>query len=114
VQHTFVGFGGSASSSAKQWDLHGDLNDQLREAVKCRDLAGVKLLLDSGADARYEDRTGNTVTHLAALFDRFDIVQLLVAKGADLWIQNPAGETPIDLAQPATQKKMRELQPRRS
>ena len=83
---SFQGFGGSSSKASVVYDLNGDLNEQLREAVKAQDLAGVQKLLGAGADARYIDRTGNAVAHLAAMFNRFDILQLLAAKGADFYV----------------------------
>jgi len=107
---TFQGFGGS-SRPAVQIDRNGDLNEQLREAVKAGDLSCVQQLLSLGASAKYVDRTGNALAHLAAMFNRFDIVETLAKHGADLWVQNPARETPVDLAPPALQRKMRELQP---
>jgi hypothetical protein len=107
---TFHGFGGSQKSTVA-YDLKGDLNEQVREAVKAGDIDGVRQLLGAGASARYVDRTGNTLSHLAAMFNRFDLIELLVANGADLWARNPAKETPVDLAPPALQRKMRELQP---
>jgi hypothetical protein len=57
---SFQGFGGS-SRSAATYDLKGDLNEQVREAVKAGDLAGVQQLLAAGASAKYIDRTGNAL-----------------------------------------------------
>lgn len=84
---SFQGFGGNSSKQQIVYDLKGDLNEQLREAVKAQDLSGVQQLLAAGADARYIDRTGNAVAHLAAMFNRFDILQLLAAKGADFYVR---------------------------
>lgn len=110
---SFQGFG-SSSRSAPVYNLSGDLNEQIREAIKAQDVAGVRQLLDAGASAAYIDRTGNALAHLAAMFNRFDIIELLVARGADLWVTNPSKETPVDLAPPAMQRKMKELQPQRN
>lgn len=106
----FMGFGGS-SRPTTTYNLKGDLNEQIREAVKAQDVEGVKLLLGAGADAKYVDRTGNTLCHLAAMFNRFDILQLLGEKAASFWVKNPAGETAVDLAPPALQRKMKDMQP---
>jgi hypothetical protein len=103
----FGGFGGSAGKV--KYDLKGNLNEQCRDAVKNKDLEGVKLLLEAKASATYIDRTGNTLVHLAAMFDHLPIVELLVASGADTSIKNPAGETSIDLAPPSLQFKMKSL-----
>jgi len=101
----FTGFG---SVSSVKYDLKGDLNEQCRDAIKTGDASGVTLLLKSGASAQYVDRTGNTLVHLAAMFNRLDLVLLLVKHGADISTKNPAGETAIDLAPPALQHKMRQ------
>jgi len=93
------------------WDLKGDLNEQCREAIKQNDVNGVRQLLEARANVDYVDKTGNTLCHLAALFDRFPIVQLLVGAGAKIWVRNASNETAVDLAPPALAYKMKELQP---
>jgi len=109
-QPTFVGFG---QKTTRQYDLKGDLNNQCREAVKAQDLDGVKMLLKAGAKADYKDRTGNTLLHLAAMFDNTELVKVLIAAGADPWIQNPGKESPIDIAPPALAAKMKSLAPKK-
>jgi len=106
---SFIGFGQKAT---RQYDLKGDLNNQCREAVKAQDIEGVKLLLKSGAKADYKDRTGNTLLHLAAMFDNTELVKVLINAGADPWIQNPAKESAIDIAPPALALKMKTLVPK--
>jgi len=105
-QSSFSGFGGVA---AIQYDLKGDLNEQCRDAIKSGDTPGVQKLLDARADAKYCDRTGNTLVHLGAMFNRWEVVSMLVKGGADVWVKNPAGETAIDLAPTSLQHKMREF-----
>lgn len=89
--------------------MKGDLNEQCRDAIKAGDAAGVKKLLDGGADASYADRTGNSLLHLAAMFNRYDLVEMLVKRGADMTVQNASKETPIDVAPPSLQYKMKNL-----
>jgi len=101
----FTGFG---TTSTVKYDLNGDLNEQCRDAIKAGDAAGVTQLLKVGASAQYVDRTGNTLLHLAAMFNRLDLVLLLVKNGADVNTKNPAGETAIDLAPPSLQHKMKQ------
>jgi hypothetical protein len=103
---TFSGFGGI---TAAKYDMKGDLNEQARDAIKGGDFAGLQKLIQGGADARYTDRTGNTLVHLAALFNHETMVNYLVKQGADVWVKNPSGETAIDVAQPALGSKMRDL-----
>ncbi len=80
---------------------------QLREAVKAGDTPGVVRLLDAGASPSYVDRAGHSILHLAAMFNRGELVELLMSKGADPYKLNADKETPIDLAPPALQFKMK-------
>jgi hypothetical protein len=106
----FNGFGNTQSA---KYDLKGDLNEQCKDAVKSRDTAGVKLLLEAKADGKFVDSRGNSLVHLAAMFDKYDMVKLLCEHGADIYQTNPAGEKAIDLAPPALQFKMQQLQPKK-
>lgn len=106
---SFVGLGRRAP--AVTYDLKGDLNEQTRDAIKAGDVAGVQTLLNARAEARFIDRTGNSLVHLAAMFNQLDVVTMLVRSGANIWEKNPAGETPVDLAPPSLANKMKELQP---
>jgi len=106
----FNGFGNTQSA---KYDLKGDLNEQCKDAVKSRDTAGVKLLLEAKADGKFVDSRGNSLVHLAAMFDKYDMVKLLCEHGADIYQTNPAGERAIDLAPPALQFKMQQLQPKK-
>jgi hypothetical protein len=104
---TFSGFGSQSVSSVK-YDLNGDLDEQAREAIKGGDVPGTISLLKAGANANYKDRTGNTLLHLAAMFNRLDLVTLLVRNGADINAKNPTGETPIDVAPASLGNKMKQ------
>jgi len=105
-QSSFSGFGGVTHGT---YDMKGDLNEQCRDAIKAGDTPGVQKLLDARADAKYCDRTGNTLVHLAAMFNRLEVVTMLVKGGADVWAKNPSGETAVDLAPTSLQHKMREF-----
>lgn len=106
-------FNGFGNTQTAKYDLKGDLNEQCKDAVKSRDTAGVKLLLEAKADGKYVDSRGNSLVHLAAMFDKYDMVKLLCEHGADIYQTNPAGEKAIDLAPPALQFKMQQLQPKK-
>jgi len=106
-------FNGFGNTQATKYDLKGDLNEQCKDAVKSRDTAGVKLLLEAKADGKFVDSRGNSLVHLAAMFDKYDMVKLLCEHGADIYQANPAGEKAIDLAPPALQFKMQQLQPKK-
>ena len=104
----FSGFGG-AKPAAAVYDLKGDLNGQCRDAIKAGDIAGVTTLLNAGAEPTFRDHTGNTLLHLAAMFNRADMCSELIKRGADVNDKNPSNETPLDLAPPALQHKMKDM-----
>jgi len=103
----FGSFSGFGRSSTYTYNLSGNLEDQLRQAIKNGDATGVKQLLDAGADANYVDHTKNSLLHLAAMFDKFEIAKLLLDKGANVDAKNMQNESPIDLAPPAMAHKMK-------
>jgi len=105
-QSSFSGFG---QKQSRNYDLKGDLNNQCREAVKAQDVEGVRILLSNGAKADYKDRTGNTLLHLAAMFNNTELVKVLIESGADPYVKNPDGESPIDVAPPALSGKMKQF-----
>lgn len=109
-ESTVSSFSGFGTKQKRTYDLSGNLNEQCREAVKAGDLEGVNELLKAGASAKYEDRTGNTLLHLAAMFNRLDLVEALVKAGGDLSRKNPDKETPADLAPPSLQAKIKAME----
>jgi ankyrin repeat protein len=89
--------------------MKGNLNEQCREAIKNSDADGVKQLLVAGADAKYVDAQNNSLVHMAAMFNVVKIVEMLHENGADMETKNGQGETPMDLAPPALQFKMKKM-----
>ncbi len=103
--------GGSAApsffvhSSTKTYASDGE---GLREAIKAGDLAGVRQVLRQDAStANYEDRQGQSMLHLAAIFNNADIAVALIQAGGAVSKANGQGESPLDLAPPALANKMR-------
>lgn len=96
--------GTAADKSQTDYDVNGE---GLREAIKNGDTAAVKRLLSEGVDANYRDKQGLSVLHLAALFNRTDIVFALMDHGASMDYKNAQGETPMDCAPVTLQYKMR-------
>ena len=64
------------------------LNDQLYEAVRRGDVAGVTALLDKGADVNAKFRYGATALFKAAERGNAEIVKLLLARGADATVKD--------------------------
>jgi len=103
----FSGGLSSSGSSSRAIDLNGDLNEQCREAVKAGDATTVHRLLEAGAKANYIDKTGNSLLHLAAMFNYNSICMELLERGADMNVKNPAAESPLDVAPPSLQHKFK-------
>ena len=85
--------------------------DPIHDAAKGGDLAGVQAELDKGAEVNGKDDGGWTTLHWAAWHDRKEIVELLIAKGADVNAKtdNQYGDTPLHKAAWGGQKEMAEL-----
>nr|XP_043615371.1 hepatocyte growth factor-regulated tyrosine kinase substrate [Erigeron canadensis] len=79
----------------------------LREAIKNGDLFSVKKLLSEGVDANYCDKQGLSLLHLAAVFNKTEIVFTLMENGASMDHKNLQGETPLDCAPVTLQFKMK-------
>ncbi|MCD7452348.1 hypothetical protein HAX54_016276 [Datura stramonium] len=79
----------------------------LREAIKNGDVGAAKKLLSQGVDANYCDKQGSSLLHLAAVFNRTEIVFSLMESGASLYCKNSQGETPLDCAPATLQFKMK-------
>lgn len=59
----------------------------------------VSLLADEGADVGEQNKEwGRSLLHTACLFNRINVVEILIAKGADIQTTNPEGLTPLHLA----------------
>jgi ankyrin repeat protein len=68
-------------------------------------LAAVKYLVEEiGADVNALDYEGNTVVHHAASRGDLEMIQYLVAKGADVTRVNRAGQSTVDLANGPVQR----------
>ncbi|OMO67084.1 hypothetical protein CCACVL1_20811 [Corchorus capsularis] len=98
-----VSNGTAADKPKMDYEANGE---GLREAIKNGDTAGVKRLLSQGVDANYRDKQGSSVLHLAAVFNRTDIVFALMESGASMDYKNAQGETPLDCAPATLQYKM--------
>jgi ankyrin repeat protein len=71
----------------------------IHEAAALGDIEAVKQFLDSGTDVNAKDKTGGTPLDEASGWGRKDIVELLIAKGADVNAKfEDDGSTPLHLA----------------
>jgi ankyrin repeat protein len=69
---------GGANLIGKPWPLH--------HAAEFGSVEIMTMLLDAGADINAVDENFNTACHVSILFDQFDVLKLLVARGANLGV----------------------------
>jgi ankyrin repeat protein len=55
----------------------------------------IRLLIENGIDLNTQDYFGETALHKAIVEPNSDIIELLLSRGADPYIQNQRGETPM-------------------
>ncbi len=75
----------------------GPEEDRLAEAIRRGDAAAVKVALDAGADAYWEDRDGVSLVHLASLFAEGPVIQNMIAGGVDFNRVDYFGWSALDL-----------------
>ena len=72
----------------------------IREAVKTGNIEAVKQHLDAGADVNAKGKYGRTPLHYAATRGLKKIIELLIARGADvntkIEVGDYKGQTPLD------------------
>lgn len=73
-------------------------NTPLHAAVKNRNLAIAKLLVDAKANLKKKNRVGMTPLHIAAESGQCKLAKLLVQNGADPSIKDKEGKTPLHFA----------------
>ena len=72
--------------------------DEIDDAFRARDVAGLRRMLDGGLDANWRSERGDTLLHSAARLGDISLVEKLFDKGATALRFNADGETPWDTA----------------
>jgi len=93
----------------------GDVSEQFREAIKAGDMGTVRRILDNQSTElkvsllQKTDKLGNCSLHQAAIFNQSEMLQLFLETGGKqlMEIVNRMGETPIKVAKPYMQQRMR-------
>jgi Ankyrin repeats (many copies) len=73
-------------------------DQKLLNAIPSGDIKAVQRALDLGASVNSKDASGQTGLHLAVLYNRSDIADLLLKEGADPSIEDGRGKVPTQLA----------------
>jgi hypothetical protein len=88
----------------------GDKNRDIHDAAQYGNLKKVKALLKDHRDLiSSKDKDGNTPLHLAAIWDRMDVAEFLLANKAEVNAKNSAGNTPLHEAAICHKKEMAKL-----
>ena len=84
----------------------------IHDAARKGNIEAVKQHLDAGGDVDAKDKSGQTPLHRAAAWDRKEVAELLIAKGADLNAKIEAGQytgTPLDWAEGVSRRDSPEV-----
>ena len=107
--HVVGGFESPLLAAARGDSTRGRFfNTSLRDVdgEERRAFDAVTLALEFGTDVNAVDRTGNTALHTAAQRNYATVVQLLADNGADVNVENTAGQTPLALATRAEARRL--------
>jgi len=83
--------------SCKRIDT-SDPNQMLIVASQMGDIDRVRLAIAKGANINAQDENGGTALHWAVFYEHGNIVRLLLMHGANPYIKDKNGITPIDVA----------------
>jgi len=72
---------------------------QLFESAKKNDLLAVQTLLDNGEPVNAVNERGNTALHYAVANGNAEMTRFLLNRGADMFIQNNKGWSPLKIAE---------------
>ena len=73
-----------------------DLNNLLIAASERSNTRNIKSQLEAGADPNCRNECGSTPLHMAAMYGFPANVVLLLGSGADLYVKDNEGRTPLD------------------
>jgi hypothetical protein len=107
---------GNTSSSAPRFFVHSSAEDYpvsgsgLRDAIKNKDTEGAKRVLNKDPSlSNFIDQQGQSMLHLAAIFNQTETAITLVRCGARVDISNQENESPLDVALPTLRQKLLEV-----
>eukprot|EP00511_Aplanochytrium_stocchinoi_P002023 CAMPEP_0204825102 /NCGR_PEP_ID=MMETSP1346-20131115/3053_1 /ASSEMBLY_ACC=CAM_ASM_000771 /TAXON_ID=215587 /ORGANISM="Aplanochytrium stocchinoi, Strain GSBS06" /LENGTH=229 /DNA_ID=CAMNT_0051952603 /DNA_START=316 /DNA_END=1005 /DNA_ORIENTATION=+ len=84
--------------------------DCLREAIKVNNIDAVKKIIDQQPElSKYQDSQKQNPLHVAAIFSRKEIIEILIRNGADISSVDGQGDSVLSLASPVLSKFMKSL-----
>jgi len=84
-------------------------DNMLIVAAQLGDIDRVRLALAEGADVNTQDENGGTALHWAVFYEYGDIVELLLMHGANPYIKDKNGISPVDVARINKKVRMMKL-----
>ena len=91
--------GSSPSPSPSPSSQPSGADQQLLDAAQDGNLSGVKSALDAGANVNARNSYHQTPLMIASVNDNLEIVKYLVERGADITLQDRAGDTVFDYSE---------------
>lgn len=82
-----------------QYDPNPGYGNPLHQVAELGDIEKAQLLLDKGININYQDRYGRTPLHIAAMENETQMVEFLLANGADPHLVNNNGFKPRDITE---------------
>lgn len=76
-----------------------NVDKYLYQAIDQGDLNLCTYLLESGANVKWDEITGNTVLHIASSAGNIELMRLLLSYDNDINAQNKSGNTPLHYAE---------------
>lgn len=73
-------------------------NTYLHKLVQMKNIYGVEVFADLGANVNAKNKKGDTPAHIAVEIDHSEIFEILINYGADLDIRNNSQRTPEQIA----------------
>ena len=73
-------------------------NTYLHKLVQIKNIYGVEVFADLGANVNAKNKKGDTPAHIAVEIDDSEIFEILINYGADLEIRNNSQRTPEQIA----------------
>jgi len=86
-----------------------DGNTYLHKFIQMKNIYGVEIFADLGANVNVKNKKGETPAHIAVELDDSQILEILIGYGADLEIRNNSQKTPKQIASIKNRREILEI-----